>query len=85
MKVEENLSKRKRQAIKIERVYRILLSVPYVKRSVRNISKEAQTDYHWTHNIMKDLERMGIVEDSKVIDPISLFQDLVTKTYDYSI
>jgi len=74
MKVEDNLSKRNRQAIKIERIFRILLSICYAERSVRRISKEADTDYHWTYKTLKELERDGIVQGTKIIDPMSLFK-----------
>lgn len=74
MMVEDNQSKRNRQAIKIERIFRVLLSIPYVERSVRRISKEADTDYHWTYKTLKELEREGIVQAMKVIDPMSLFR-----------
>ena len=74
MKREEVLSSRKRNAIKIERIYRILLSVPYVERSIYRISKESDTDYHWTYDTMKDLEKQGVVEGSSLIEPISLFK-----------
>ncbi len=74
MKREEILSSRKRNAIKIERIYRILLSFPYVERSVYRISKESDTDYHWTYNTLKDLEKLGVMEGSTLIEPISLFK-----------
>ncbi len=74
MMVEGNQSKRNRRAIKIERIFRVLLSIPYVERSVRKVSKEAEADYHWTYNILKELEREGIVQDTKIIDPMSLFK-----------
>ena len=74
MKIEQNLNRRNKQAIKIERIYRVLLSIPYVERSIRKISKEAETDYHWTYKNMKELEEKGIIQGTKLIDPKSLFK-----------
>ncbi len=74
MKGEEILSTRKRNAIKIERIYRILLSLPYIERSVYRISKESDTDYHWTYKTLKELEKQGVVEGHTLVEPISLFK-----------
>lgn len=74
MKVEDNLNRRNKQSIKIERIYRVLLSIPDVERSVRRISKEAETDYHWTYNTIKELEERGIVHCTRLMDPSSLFR-----------
>ena len=74
MERKKIFSSRKRNATKIERIYRILLSVPYIERSIYRISKESDTDYHWTHNTLKELEKQGVVEGSTLIEPISLFK-----------
>ena len=74
MKGEKILSSGKRNASKLERIFRILLSLPFVERSIYRISKESDTDYHWTYNTLKELEKLGVVEGQKLIEPISLFK-----------
>jgi len=71
--LEAFLKKRKRYGMKVERIYRILLSIPYKKRTWYRIAKDADADYHWTTNILKELQGLGVVDGSKVNRPQDLF------------
>ncbi len=58
---------------KVERIYRVLLSRRLAEPTWYRISKEADVAYGWTHRVLKDLERDGILEGRRVIDPGALF------------
>lgn len=71
--IQKYLSKRKRPGAKVERIYRVLLDIPFTSRTKYRLAKEADTDYHWTVDKLRELEELGIIEDSKVVRPIDLF------------
>jgi hypothetical protein len=58
---------------KIERIYRVLLSRKIKGLTWYRIAKEADTSYGWTHRTLKELEALGLIDGSKVVDPKGLF------------
>ena len=72
-KIHQFLTKTKRPGVKVERIYRVLLDLPFEKRTNYRIAKDADADYHWTIDKLKELKELGIIEGSKVIRPEDLF------------
>lgn len=72
-RIQQFLKKGKRPGIKVERIYRILLDLPYQERTNYRIAKDAGADYHWTIDKLRELEEMGVIKGSKVIRPVDLF------------
>jgi hypothetical protein len=61
-------------APKLERIYRVLLDDPLRKWSIKGLTKEALTEYHWTYDVFKELEAKGYVFEGKIIDVVSMFE-----------
>jgi len=58
---------------KIERIYRILLSIPKSKRSWYKIAKMANVSYGWAYNILSKLQDDNIIRGSNIKRPKQLF------------
>jgi len=58
---------------KVERIYRVLLSRRLDGPTWYRVAKEADVAYGWAHKVLKGLERNGILEGHRVIDPGALF------------
>lgn len=58
---------------KVERIYRVVLSVKENDRTWYRIAKDAGVSYGWAHSVLKGLEKEGMIDGSKVIDPKRLF------------
>jgi hypothetical protein len=58
---------------KVERIYRVLLSRRLVEPSWYRVAKEADVAYGWAHRVLKGLERDGVLEGCRVVDPAALF------------
>jgi hypothetical protein len=59
--------------MKIERIYRVLLSPSGRKRTWYRIAKDADTAYGWTHRVLSELQDQGVIKGSDVIEPERLF------------
>lgn len=67
-------SNRTKRAPKLERIYRVLLDHPLKKWSIKGITRETRTEYHWTYDIFKDLEKRGLLYEGMVNDISGLFE-----------
>jgi len=75
---------------KIERIYRILLSIPAQKRSWYAIAKEANVSYGWAYKVLKGLQEKGIINGSAITAPSELFyiwvkRPVLTKYREYHV
>jgi len=59
---------------KVERIYRIFLSLRIKKRTWYRIAKEADVVYSWTDKVLKELESEQIIKGSKLKKPKALFE-----------
>jgi len=64
---------------KVERIYRVLLSIRGISRSWYRIAKDADVSYGWAYSILKGLERDGLIDGHKVIQPKALFMRWVER------
>ncbi|MEW5748296.1 MAG: hypothetical protein AB1793_05875 [Candidatus Thermoplasmatota archaeon] len=62
-----------REGDKVERIYRVLLSRRGAGQTWYRIAKAADVSYGWAHHILQNLERDGLIDGSRVIEPRSLF------------
>jgi hypothetical protein len=60
--------------VKIERIYRILLSRIIKTHTWYRIAKEADIEYSYAHTVLKGLERDGIIQGNELKDPKTLFK-----------
>ena len=58
--------------VKRERILRVLLNEPDGKLTKYRVAKEAESSIGWTMEYLKNLEGMGFVEKTRVIDPRAL-------------
>ena len=64
---------------KVERIYRVLLSRRLTEPTWYRVAKEADVAYGWAHRVLKGLERDGILDGRRVIDPGALFSLWATR------
>ena len=60
--------------LKVERIYRILLSKPSKKHSWYRIAQMADVSYGWAHKILSKLRDKNIIQGSFVNKPHQLFK-----------
>lgn len=58
---------------KVERIYRVLLSIRLGQPSWYQVAKEAGVAYGWAHRVLQGLEGDGLLEGREVVDPTGLF------------
>jgi len=59
--------------VKRERIIRVLLNEPDGKLTKYRVAKEAESSIGWTMEYLKNLEGMGLVDKTRVIDPRALY------------
>jgi predicted ArsR family transcriptional regulator len=64
----------RQRGFKKERLHRVLLNHPDGERSRYEIAKEADVSSSWAYEYFDQLAEAGIVEDTKVRDPSTLYQ-----------
>jgi len=62
-----------KRGFKIERIFRILLSIPKSKRSWYQIAKMANVSYGWAYKILSELQNNNIIRGSIIRKPRQLF------------
>ena len=58
---------------KVERIYRVLLSRRLDEPSWYRVAREADVAYGWAHRVLGALERDGILDGRRLVDPPALF------------
>lgn len=59
--------------IKVERIYRVLLSIKSRNQSWYRIAKEAEVSYGWAYRVLQSLEARGIIDGAEIINARELF------------
>lgn len=59
---------------KKERILRVLLNFPNGKLSKYRIAKEAETSFPWVHEFLDDLDRLGYIEGTRVVNYSAVFE-----------
>jgi hypothetical protein len=64
---------------KVERIYRVLLSTHAIDRTWYRVAKDADVSYGWAYNVLKGLERDGLIDGHKLVQPEELLMRWVER------
>ncbi len=71
---KNSFSPRSQYGFKVDRIYRILLSVNEKPKSWYQIAKKANVAYGWAHKILTNLQKDELINGPDVINPRQLFE-----------